>query len=312
MLFVGCEEEYSIDHEFKPHLVVDGIFEAGKPWTISFKKTKNVLDQESNDRIDVNHTVVAIHDVRDHFLYNLHADNYGVYTNELHYPEAGKTYVLHVSSRDLPEVVARAKCPAYPEITFRSYSVSKASENFNVSLNFDIGEVSGSNVGYYWDIVFRRDENCEQNCRNYRDKLESPEIVYDIINPNVMSKALVDGRSELNINGVVSYGYSGDTFHRIQKLGTRGNGGEDLEGELEVEDVDGDDYDNDGTTQDMELVGLRVMTVDNELIDYYKQILQNPKISQYSSSSNYRKLKSNVKGGYGIFSGINVKTVTVN
>lgn len=312
MIFMGCEEDYVVDHDFKPHLVVDGIFEAGKPWEIGLSKTKYTLDPKSSSQIDIDRTIVSIHDVRDQFLYHLYASDEGIYTNEFHYPQAGKTYVLHVSSGDLPDITARAKCPAYPEINFRTYQVKKENANVNVALNFDIEDVTGSDVGYYWDIVFRKDLDCQENCKTYRDKLISPEIVYDILSADVLKKTAKEGRSEFNISGIVSYHYSGESFDRVQNLGTRGNGSEKSESDASLDEKQDGNEDGEDTPEELELVGLRVMTVDNELIDYYKNILSNPTHIQYSSSTNYRNLRSNVKGGYGIFSGINVKTVTVN
>lgn len=298
---MSCEQEYTLDNnQFQSRIVVQGVFEAGKPWEVSLSTSRNILDKNSKS-VSLDDASVEILDSRGDFLYKLDPVD-GVYTNSQIYPESGKIYKLRVSHPDYPVVTASGYTPQRPGFKVNSSSLQIEDHTVKVVVDAEIyGRGSRDNY-YVWEVI---------------DKIEHQEILgYTSLGD--VDESLVDAflagnfRTE-NKNGGHTRVYKiQNSFDFYRDDNVQG------ESTLETRNIENDDTvfenvfgntinrnKNDNPALSLSTYSIQVMTLSSDLIQYYRKAEN----MQYSKSKgSYQSIESklgNIKGGFGIFAGVN-------
>lgn len=305
---VSCEEEYVLkDQNFRPRLVVHGVFEAGVPWSISLSTTRNILDATSISH-HISDASISISNSKGDFLYNLTYKD-GAYTNATYYPEHGATYHLEVRHPDYPWVTAQGYCPRLPGISINSSSIQEQDKGAEIYVDAD---VYGANTNDYlvWEVINRRQDN-------------SSILGHDIntlsdIALNLAHVFTDDGFMDVNENGKKNgkltiqnsffFQHFDDSLNPSDKLETRESKKNGFDDAIS-ESTDIVDYNGRSRHPDFLLstYDLKVTTLSGDLIQYY---IDANELIQDNSKARKQSL-GNVKGGCGIFAGINSKSVSL-
>lgn len=272
----ACEEDFLlIRPDFKPSVVVNSIFKAGKPWSVGLSYSKDILTPGSEILAITNAEVSVIEKNNGREIILKHTGN-GYYQSEIYPPLADKTYELIVNVPGYQVVKAISNAPKKANVV--SIITDIVDQN-TTKVNFEIRD--NINNYYIWNFISTNPKNpIDSNFTGNPKELVSSIIKYKNIS------GYLNNLSSLNENDAAAQG--GTFSSNISE--TIGNG----DGETET------NPDENGITKRY----LRLLTTSKDLYNYYKTVEKFTAADNHNSSfSQSPEIYSNIKNGLGIFAG---------
>lgn len=315
-LLQGCEEAYELDQPYQAKLVVNGLFQAEKPWNIEVSQSVNIL-KPTNTKLLIDDADVVITDLMDGSSYVLNYDYAKeCYTHLSYTPLSGHRYEITVDHNNYDGIEATGYCPKNPTIRFGAVEEIVENEIQGVRVNFELIQSSIEDNFYLWDITpIESDSRINGSISDYHD---NPNVLFDEIGTSVLNTS-GDYSTTFKVESS-SYFFEGIDLHgfvkseteyesssnkvlfdkdntSIQELLMNGGGGTTKE-------------EGDGSS-DKDKYSLHIISLSEEIYHYYNSIVEyNKKRPTISSLQTIQKIDSNIEGGYGVFAGINNQTIT--
>jgi hypothetical protein len=150
----ACEEDFLlIRPDFKPSVVVNSIFKAGKPWSVSLTYSKDILTSGSEISAITNAEVSVIEKNNGREIILKHTGN-GFYQSEIYPPLADKTYELIVNVPGYQVVKAISNAPKKANVV--SIITDIVDQN-TTKVNFEIRD--NINNYYIWNFISTNPKN---------------------------------------------------------------------------------------------------------------------------------------------------------
>ncbi len=296
-LLFSCEEEYTVgSNEFTPSIVVTSVFTADSSWIVNLSTSRNVFDENSKS-LPVEDAKVVIYERNGQLACQLEHHGNGEYRSITCTPSMEKNYRLSVSSSEYGNVMAYSSLPSKAIVKLNTID----SVGDKTIIDFSIEEQPSSNNYYIWDLVDVRIDNSQVvteptvevgtriNMQNWIDDLTDD--VY-----HIKSKKLSSQQS------VASYSFDGNTF--VTSIAA--------DHSLITKPVEPNSTTGGGQVSNKVKTMLRVMTVSEELFQYYQSIEQYLAYDQYKVSfAEPATVYNNIENGIGIFAGYTVEYLEI-
>lgn len=312
----SCEEEYHVDvSNFEASLVVDGVFVADDPWTIKLTKTYHALTSPEEEDLWVTDAEVIIGNKDGKYICQLDYVGDGIYKNGSIYPQANRSYTLMINHQEFESVRAEATCPDKPEIVIEKSCLVQQEDSPGLELNFEIKQSGASNHFYMWEVLPIDDDADDTDLFQF---VSTPDVL-NLTNISFFDARNIGGTIPVkdvyyNLNNTLdsdTTGYLSSTPETVKSVSSI----------VKDEDVKSNSIDlltgtNGGNADDKtgdasaDLYKMNLVTLSRDLYDHYVSILDYyKKYPKINSVSHYQSIQSNVKGGYGVFAGVNKTTV---
>ncbi|HPQ20412.1 MAG TPA: DUF4249 family protein [Saprospiraceae bacterium] len=316
MIFTGisCEEEFIVKMpDYQERIVLNSIFSSDSSWVVNLSTTKNAFDPESTFN-EIDDAEVEIFDVMGNKLCSLYNQGKGNYTNINFYPVDNQLYTVKVHHSVLGDVEASSMTPSKPDVENVEWVEGTIENSRNIS--FELINNEYSDEVYIWDIVTINEST------NVTSNYAIPNILIPEKNKNTFNftvnsgasiitdpRVLTESKENLGKNIVnISYNQSNDDDAIMVIFSNDSSGGNSGEGNGDGGNNGGDDDHNgsNGNNSGKDLTNakkyVRLMTVSNELYQYFVS-LENYYKNQYvgSSINSQNEIYSNVNNGFGIF-----------
>ncbi len=276
LTLTACEEEFLLLRPgFKPSVVVNSIFKAGKPWTVNLTYSKDILTSGSEILAITNAEVSVIEKNNGREIILKHVGN-GLYQSDIYPPLPDKTYELNVYVPGYEVVKAISNAPKKANVVS---IFSDIVDQNTTKVNFEIKD--NINNYYIWNFISTNPKNpIDSNFTGNPKELVSSIFKYKNIS------GYLNNLSSLNENDAASQG----GIFSSNIIDIKNNSGGQTE----------NNPDETGITKRY----LRLLTTSKDLYNYYKTVEKFTAADNHNSSfSHSPEIYSNIKNGLGIFAG---------
>ena len=291
LLCNSCAKDIDVSFEdFKPQLVINGIFTSDSYWEVDITNSRNILNNESSiDDVKDAHVVITdLNTLEETTLF--YSEDRGAYTAEVN-PAAYGSYKIEVDHPDFDSASARNDVPSKIEVVELDTSTVMFEGEETLRIDFNILDNKLEDNFYVWDLI--------QSDSDASDILPSSEadLYSDDSNSEVVNDRDLFGQSKIfiqdnNFNGT-QYSTS------FLSLGNRYGNAENVDPIT-------------GNPKDVKLQ-LRILTVSKELFEYLKSVETFYQSNNTNTSSvNPVDIKSNVENGLGIFGAYELTLIDIN
>lgn len=272
----ACEEDFLLLRpDFKPSVVVNSIFKAGKPWTVNLTYSKDILTTGS-EILEITNAEVAVIEKNNGREIILRHIGKGVYQSDIYPPLPDKTYELVVNVPGYQVVKATSNAPQKANVVS---VISDYVDQNTTKVNFEIKD--NVNNYYIWNFISSNPKNpIDSNFTGNPKELVSSIIKYKNIS------GYLNNLSILNENDAAAQGGTFSTNITDNK-----------------NNIDGQTEANPDETEITKRY-LRLLTTSKDLYNYYKTVEKFTAADNHNSSfSHSPEIYSNIKNGLGIFAG---------
>ena len=293
IVFTSCEEDiYFSNPDFKKQIVLNSIFTLDSTWVIKLTYTKSVFDELDTSNY-IEDAKIIITDQSGQGVCDLYYAGKGIYKSFNCKPSYEKEFKILVNSKKYGTISSSSTVPQKSKIEYIKILENSEIDNTN-EIEFQIEGQNLDNKYFIWSVV-EVDTSSKQS--GHTNPIES--------NPLDLNSWVNDIREQAHLV-------------KIGKL----NSSLALSGlELEANDnttsiITTKKFYKDGETpppaQASKVPMLRLMTVSEDLYEYYKSLEDYLKYNNNSASViEPQKIYSNIKGGYGIFAGYSVQDIPI-
>jgi len=291
LLCSSCAKDIDVSFEdFKPQLVINGIFTSGSFWEVNITNSRNILNNTSSiaDVKDAHVVVTDLNSLEETTLF--YSEDRGAYTAEVN-PGAFGSYKIEVDHPDYDSASARNDVPSKIEVVELDTSTVIFEGIETLRIDFNILDNKLEENFYVWDLI---ESDCDAS-----DILPSSDadLYSDDSNSEVINDRDLHAQSKIfiqdnNFNGTQ---YSTSFLSLSKRNANAGS----------IDPIT-------GAPKEVKLQ-LRILTVSKELFEYLKSVETFYQSNNTNTSAvNPVDIKSNVENGLGIFGAYELTLIDIN
>jgi len=278
-------------------MVLNSVFEPTyhpddiKLMSVELSSSRNILDENSS--IDwITDAYVEVVDETTGAVYVLSHIQNGVYKNEILAPQYGHVYSIKASAEGFNDVSATSEVPLAAII-----SASPTYGDFNddgqvLTVDLQFQNIEGEQQYYVWEVV---SEETTDNGFSFDSVINNPVLLAsnDEHTESVLADESFQSRIFLSDDGMSQDKFQSSFSTTVEpKFGAQTSSG--------------------SIASDYSTLSLRVMTVSEDLYEYYKSIeVYRLRGTVNTSITQPVNIHSNVEGGLGIFAGFSAKIIHI-